>query len=124
MAPQYNFKLGEIILYRCPKEVWRIALYGGVETHDSAGNLRDIIEVIPLEGNEHMHGTCNDVKPKRWRADISGEYFYINSTGLIGHCTDDYVEMDDVRYEVGNYFKTEQEAKETAQKIINLLKQK
>lgn len=120
---KYNFKLGEPVLYRCLLDAWRIALWGGVETHDSVGNIRDVIEVIPLEGNEHMHGTQEDLKPQRWRAYSGEKYFYIDCIGSINSSIEDYTSIDDARYKIGNYFETEDDAKLAAQKIINALKE-
>lgn len=120
-AQEYNFKLGELVLYRF-SEVWRIAIWGSVETHERSGNIRDGIEVIPLEGNEYLHGTHKDVKPKRWRAEQYGQYYCICSDGSVTVSEDDYATVDNARFKIGNYFKTEQEAKESAQKFINLLK--
>lgn len=120
---KYNFKLGEQIMWRCHNEAWRIALWGSVETHDCFGRVRDDIEVIPLEGNEHMHGTQEYFKPKRWRADYDKKYFYVESMGTILSSIEHHVSIDDARYKIGNYFETEDDAKMAAQKIINALKE-
>lgn len=52
---------------------------------------------------------------KRWRAEDFKRYFYINSVGDICPSTEEKQNLDNERYELGNYFKTEEEA----QKIIN-----
>jgi len=49
---------------------------------------------------------------KRWRAEYSKNYFYINEMFKIKFDTESYWDIDDKRYENGNYFRTEQDAKE------------
>lgn len=53
--------------------------------------------------------------PKRWRAEQKKGYFYIHSNGLVDETMESYKTMDNQRYELGNYFRTEEEA----QKIID-----
>ena len=53
--------------------------------------------------------------PKRWRADDGERYYYIDSHQRIFGNTDLTHSYDNMRYELGNYFKTEQEA----QKVID-----
>lgn len=54
--------------------------------------------------------------PKRWRAKEAGDnYFYISGTGEIRIDEEGGGEEDYLRYELGNYFKTDEEAR----KIIN-----
>lgn len=52
---------------------------------------------------------------KRWRADDGERYYYIDSHQRILDNTDLTHSYDDMRYELGNYFKT----KEEAQKVID-----
>ncbi|BET14719.1 hypothetical protein [Fusobacterium vincentii] len=53
---------------------------------------------------------------KRWRAEEAGDnYFYISGTGEIRIDEEGGGEEDYLRYELGNYFKTDEEAR----KIIN-----
>lgn len=53
--------------------------------------------------------------PKRWRADDGERYYYIDSHQRILNNTDLRHSYDDMRYELGNYFQTEEEA----QRVIN-----
>ena len=53
--------------------------------------------------------------PKRWRAEQKKGYFYIHSNGLVDETMESYKTMDNQRYELGNYFRTEEET----QKIID-----
>ena len=52
---------------------------------------------------------------KRWRAEPGKGYFYIYSNGLVDETMERYINMDNQRYELGNYFRTEEEA----QKVID-----
>lgn len=50
---------------------------------------------------------------KRWRAENEGYYYYMHSDySLIGFAIDHCFTEDNNRYEAGNYFNTEKEAKE------------
>lgn len=78
-------------------------------------------DCIPYEGNEYLLGTDDSPKPKRWRAKKGEQYWYISSCEV---CMDrdfrgDYV---DKRHDVGNYFRTEEEAEEMAVKYKAMLK--
>lgn len=53
--------------------------------------------------------------PKRWRAEENEEYFYIGSGGQVWSTDETFSEEDEDNYELGNYFKT----KEEAQKVID-----
>lgn len=53
------------------------------------------------------------LKPKRWRANTGGEYYFINSGGSIDSVYEDGFAIDNNRYNCGNYFKTRKEAKES-----------
>lgn len=53
--------------------------------------------------------------PKRWRAEKEKEYFFVTGTNEITTDEEYYNEADNARYELGNYFKTEEEA----QKVID-----
>ncbi|ATV64541.1 hypothetical protein [Fusobacterium pseudoperiodonticum] len=52
---------------------------------------------------------------KRWRAEQNKGYFYIYSNGLVDETMERYINMDNQRYNLGNYFQTEEEA----QKVID-----
>lgn len=74
-------------------------------TKEEFENIKNMVEAI----NE-KYGI-----PKRWRADDGEIYYYIDSYQRILDKTDLRHSYDDMRYEMGNYFKTEEEA----QKIID-----
>lgn len=52
-------------------------------------------------------------KRKNWRANIEGQYYLVNALGDIDCDIEKLYEIDNKRYLVGNYFKTEQEARES-----------
>lgn len=52
---------------------------------------------------------------KRWRAEDFRKYYYINSVSDICASTEEKQNLDNERYELGNYFQTEEEA----QKVID-----
>jgi hypothetical protein len=64
-----------------------------------------------------------DIKPKRWRAKMGSNYWFLDaSTNPV--CENDYLSVDDnSRYYSGNYFKTEEQAEAAAKIIEELLKQ-
>lgn len=53
--------------------------------------------------------------PKRWRAEQNKGYFYVYSNGFVDETMERYNSMDNQKYELGNYFQTEEEA----QKVID-----
>ena len=53
--------------------------------------------------------------PKRWRADNGHYFYYITSNSNITIAYDDYSSLKSSFYNLGNYFKTEEEA----QKVID-----
>ncbi|ATV06047.1 hypothetical protein LDJ90_02550 [Fusobacterium vincentii] len=55
--------------------------------------------------------------PKRWRADKEKEYFFVTGTNEITIDEEYYNEADNTRYELGNYFKTEEEAEKVKEEL-------
>ena len=53
--------------------------------------------------------------PKRWRAEQKKGYYYVHSSGFVDETMECYNNIDNQRYDLGNYFKT----KEEAQKVID-----
>lgn len=59
---------------------------------------------------------------KRWRAEKEGKYYFISGSSF--YIEDDYDVRDNIdnnRYEIGNYFETEEKAKEKAREIHRIL---
>lgn len=59
----------------------------------------------------------------RWRAKQGDKYFYVSSGFVVNSDTEDFCSFDDDCYKIGNYFKTEAEAKEAAGFLKQQLKQ-
>ena len=57
------------------------------------------------------------VKPKRWRAKVGGEYFFVNSEGKVDSLHDNKTGIDNNLYYVGNYFKTREEVEVKAEQV-------
>lgn len=72
-------------------------------------NLVESLEKFLQEFNE-KYGM-----PKRWRAEKGEEYYIIESDGEIIEIDEDFLVFDDNLFNLGNYFKT----KEEAQKVID-----
>lgn len=51
--------------------------------------------------------------PKRWRGNLGDSYFYVDSDGEIREAEEDKFKIDGGRHEIGNYFKTREEASES-----------
>jgi len=69
---------------------------------------------------EHLEEIVNKINkrygiPKRWRAAPHEKFFCIYANGEVSTTQDDYGSYKESFYELGNYFKTEEEA----QKIID-----
>ena len=52
---------------------------------------------------------------KRWRPKKGGQYWCVQSDGGVVYDHEIKIDVDDERYEIGNYFKTEEEAQRTAE---------
>ena len=85
--------------------------------NDTSLNVPFIIENIYIEELKRTVDGYNEKYgiPKRWRAEDFKNYYYINNASDICDSTEEKCDIDNERYELGNYFQTEEEA----QKIIN-----
>lgn len=54
---------------------------------------------------------------KRWRADVGGKYYCAYSTGIVDWHYDNRDESSTNRYNLGNYFRTKEEAEKAVEKI-------
>lgn len=94
-----------------------------VECHHRVVGGRLYKYCIPYEGNEHLAGTSINLKPKRWRAKMDEKYYFIEDALTVTSCYDVYNFVDDGHYEVGNYFKSQEEAEAVAEAFKKILKQ-
>ena len=53
-------------------------------------------------------------KDKRWRAEETAVYYFTTDTGKVGVSREYLMDVDNIRYDTHNYFKTEEEAEEYA----------
>lgn len=58
----------------------------------------------------------------RWRAKMDEEYFYINSMLRIDTDNESMHQVDKLRYECGNYFKTHEAAERIAEQVREIFK--
>ena len=56
-------------------------------------------------------------KCKRWRGNQNEKYWYISSDSIVNHTMEMNDDQDDGSYEIGNYFRTEEEAEKAVEKI-------
>lgn len=63
------------------------------------------------------------VKLPRWKAICNQHYFYINSECEVCVSSLNKTDFDNLRWDIGNYFKTREEAEKVCNKIRNLLKE-
>ena len=59
---------------------------------------------------------------KRWRAEEGEAYFYIDVYNNIEETVDNHLTSDKLHYDMGNYFKTEEEAKRISTELCNFWK--
>lgn len=52
-------------------------------------------------------------KRPKWRADTNNIYYYINASGDFAFMSESGNDYDNKKFNIGNYFKTEEEAKES-----------
>lgn len=58
--------------------------------------------------------------PKRWRAEDGNYYYHVDDEFIIQKEVEDYMILDNNRYNIGNYFRTKEEAEE----YVEYMKQK
>lgn len=61
-------------------------------------------------------------KPKRWRAEETAVYYFTTDTGKVGVSREYLMDVDNIRYDTHNYFKTKEEAEEYA-KVLEIKRQ-
>lgn len=57
-----------------------------------------------------------------WRVEDGKKYYYVDNQGIIMIDTEDGHDFDKNRYEFGNYFHTEEQAKEAAERVKETLR--
>lgn len=103
------FNKGETFIF--DGDLWResdnMMAYSQSELNEYPNILKEWFEEIPEE--------C-----KRWRAEDKQEYFYIDGEGFVRCIGESFFSCDDRRYELGNYFKTMEEAGKALDSLAEL----
>lgn len=97
---------------------------------DSNGDIRLATEEEKQKLLDALHkdGKDWDAKNKkivdyRWRAKQGEKYFYINTNYMyVNIVSDDLFNVDNARYENGNYFQTKEQAEQALEKMKEVLK--
>ena len=55
--------------------------------------------------------------PKRWRAEKGEKYYFLNTESEIRNIWEDKTKEDETRYNLGNYFKTKEEAEKVKEEL-------
>ncbi|EJX08687.1 hypothetical protein EVA_03202 [gut metagenome] len=112
-------------------ERWQADLYGQytaynmVSPHHVIGG-GNFAQCIPYEGNEHLLGTTDSYVPERWEPKRGDKYYYIDWDPSDGFFTNYSVwvedeNYEDVNWESGNCFRTEEEAKQVMDEMNEAL---
>lgn len=106
---------------------------GGINNCDYKGNCETNIYYISPDTNficgindytqfaPYIIATAEEVKPLRWRAELNGSYYIVNAALEAERLYENGELADVALYNCGNYFRTEAEAKEMAEKIKKVL---
>lgn len=71
-----------------------------------------------VEVSEEQVKEIEKPKYKRWRAEMDNNYYYLDDFGDVQCGEDQKVDIDDFRYNIGNYGKTEGELEEYKKKLL------
>lgn len=90
--------------------------------HATEEEKQQLFDALAKEGKKwNAEKKCiEDLKPKRWRAEYGGKYWYLDEYFLPYEDTDYDYNIDRNRNKAGNYFQTEQQAKDFAERIKQL----
>lgn len=91
--------------------------YGTMECMAKAYSELKGLEVPEVEGIEEIKEI-----PQPWRAEEGENYYFVDTLGSVYKFTDNRSFQDNRLFETGNYYKTEERAKEVACKIKLILK--
>lgn len=86
---------------------------------DKFENIEDYILIDDQEKSdlEKFIDYINKKYRKRWRAEENRKYYYINSVDNIYATIEEKYDLDNERYELGNYFKTEKDAQKVKEEL-------
>ena len=105
--------------FLCPK-------FGGfkcrIASLDETNKIKQSLYKVGKQWNPEKK-CVEDLKPKRWRAEKDGLYYYIHEGIWSNVAFEGFTNIDKQRHVLGNYFKTKEQAEAAADKIKELLKQ-
>lgn len=112
-----------VISYLCPDYFYDTLAIMGINTQKN--NSMFIVSKEQAKIIKQKVNAINDKYgiPKRWRAKIGEKYWYISCNFDVRQMKDYYWETDDLMYNIGNYFKTKEEAQVKLDKIKPILKE-
>jgi hypothetical protein len=112
-------------------EIPDVLEYNGKE-YEATGEFRKVVmdEVVLFSDGHSLYSfTLTEsarkhhvYKPKRWKAKEGGMYWHVASNGDGEREDEGGYMIDNERYELGNYFKTREEAEVMAEKVKELFK--
>lgn len=82
----------------------------------------DFLKRLETEKHRRWNADTKTLEPIRWRAAVFEEFCYVDSHGDVCHRTDDLDDCSNNFYDMGNYFRTEDDAKPYAEKMKELFK--
>lgn len=109
-----------------------LEILGGKNKKKLSGTDGDSIYYIDSDNTIHLAlkysdfgkyimATAEEVKPARWRAERTENYYTLDSTLDVIESSEYGDRYDDGRYESGNYFRTRKDAERAAEKIKKML---
>lgn len=79
--------------------------------------LEEISELKERLNNLEKQYDSITLPNKRWSAEIGCSYYYITARGLVEAKTEAGLDLDNSRYEFGNYFRTREQAEFEAERL-------
>nr|DAV27980.1 MAG TPA: hypothetical protein [Caudoviricetes sp.] len=73
-------------------------------------DLKNILEIVNKINKKYGI-------PKRWRVEKGKKYYFLNTECEIRNIWEDKTKEDETRYNLGNYFKTEEEAQKVKEEL-------
>jgi len=74
-------------------------------------------EYCPGDCNECLKAHIAFIPAPRWRAKLGDMYYYISAEGEIERAREDAHEIDNKHYDIGNYYKTEEQTEAAAERV-------
>ena len=75
----------------------------------------------PLDAKKAWQKWHDEQKPKRWRAERGGEYFFVDTDCCVWVSEDDYGFLHEKRFKYGNYFESDSLAQQAAEAVRECL---